>query len=194
MQVRTGHSSSLLFALLLPLTATAADNLAAHQHGHGQLSLAIDGTRIDLLLESPAYNLAGFEHEPQTQAQRQQLARVREWLQTRPLVDTVPASCRLIDSQVDQTHGHDHEAAEHEHDHGAAEHDHDHDTGEHGHHSDFEVTQTLECPGLADSDKLTTPLLTETEHMEELAVRWAGSRGQGGLHLHGEEGVIELGR
>lgn len=184
--------SALFLILLLPVSTQAADNPAAHQHGHAELSLAIDRTRIDLLLESPAYNLAGFEHAPQTEAQRQQLARVREWLQTRPLVDTVPASCRLIDSQVDQTHGHDHEAAEHEH--GAAEHDHDHDTGEHGHHSDFEVTQTLECPGLADSDKLTTPLLTETEHMEELAVRWAGSRGQGGLHLHGEEGVIELGR
>jgi len=180
MQSRTAYCSSLLFALLLPVAATAADNLAAHQHGHAELSLAIDGTRIDLLLESPAYNLAGFEHEPQTEAQRQQLARVREWLRTTPLVDTLPASCTLSDSRIQQVHGHDHN-------------EHDHSAGEQS-HSDFEVTQTLECPGLADSGSLSTPLLTEAEHMEELTVRWAGSRGQGGMHLQGEEHLIRLRR
>ena len=184
------HTHTSLYyalALVLPVSAWAADNPAAHQHGYGELSLAIDGSRVELLLETPAYNLIGFEHEPRTETERHRLAHIREWLQTTPLLDTIPPGCTLSAAQVYQHHSH-HNG---DHDHDGEEHD--HDAGAHSqHHSAFEVTQTLECPALTHSRRLTTPLLTDTEHMEALSVRWAGSQGQGGVHLRAGQKQFSL--
>ena len=47
---------------------------------------------------------------------------------------------------------------------------------------------------MADTDELTTPLMTDTEHMDELSVQWAGDRGQGATRLTGKDRRITLGR
>ena len=60
-------------AILAPLPASAADNPGAHQHGHAELQIAIDTNSADVFLRSPAYNLLGFEHQPRTKQQHQQL-------------------------------------------------------------------------------------------------------------------------
>lgn len=87
---------AILSALLLsPALTGAADNPGAHQHGAAQLQLAIEGNRVDLLLQSPAYNLLGFEHSPENEAQRAQVASLIEWMESTPLVQTGNAGCQL---------------------------------------------------------------------------------------------------
>lgn len=55
-------------------------NAAAHQHGIGQLDLALEGNQLLLVLEMPAEDLLGFEHAPRDQAQRARLDEVRATL------------------------------------------------------------------------------------------------------------------
>jgi hypothetical protein len=38
------------------------DSLAAHEHGAAQLNVALDGSSLELALESPSMNIIGFEH------------------------------------------------------------------------------------------------------------------------------------
>lgn len=92
---------TLLSALLLsPALTNAADNPGSHQHGAAQLQLAIDGNRIDLLLQSPAHNLLGFEHSPKTDEQRAQVAELIEWMESTPLVQANNADCRLDSAKL----------------------------------------------------------------------------------------------
>lgn len=58
-------------SLLLASTMFAAPALAqhaAHEHGHGDLKIAIDGDELQIELTSPGADIVGFEHAPSTDA------------------------------------------------------------------------------------------------------------------------------
>ena len=94
-----GYWSRLLAAaaVLLPLQGADASGeadrreLGAHEHGHGLLTVAVDGKDLIIELELPSVNVIGFEHAPETDEQRR---RVEEALETFGRGDTlfVPAA------------------------------------------------------------------------------------------------------
>ena len=158
-------SPRLILALgLATMTAPsmAQDNPAAHQHGHAELQVAFAGEQIDLLLESPAWNLLGFEHQPRTKEQRQKLDGLREWV----------AANALTTSEL-HTGWEGHEA----HD------DQGHDQDAHANHSDLEITQSLRCEALPDASTFTAPILDAYPALELLDVQWVSAQGQGGTRL-----------
>ena len=56
--------------LLLPIkSAEPETTLDAHEHGSAMLNIAVDGNILFIEFESPAANITGFEHGPQTTAQ-----------------------------------------------------------------------------------------------------------------------------
>lgn len=78
------HSrNALLTGLCLALSASAlAGPGHTHEHGAATLSLAIDGEQVDAELVTPAANLLGFEHLPESAPEREALqksvARLRD--------------------------------------------------------------------------------------------------------------------
>jgi hypothetical protein len=50
--------------------AAAAQEPGAHVHGVAELRVVVDGTQLEVALESPLDNLLGFEHAPRTEPQR----------------------------------------------------------------------------------------------------------------------------
>ncbi|MEL7232424.1 MAG: DUF2796 domain-containing protein [Pseudomonadota bacterium] len=48
-------------------------SLEAHVHGAAKLALVLDGDRVTAELETPLYNVLGFEAEPQSEAERLQV-------------------------------------------------------------------------------------------------------------------------
>ncbi|MFO7528229.1 MAG: DUF2796 domain-containing protein [Marinobacter sp.] len=176
---RSGYQLLLLPLTLLASAATSSENPGAHQHGHAELSFAVDGNQLEVMFVSPAYNVVGFEHEARTEAQNQALKEANDWFAGTPLIDTPDSTCAVIGSDVHHS-GQAHEGKEDE-------------RGDHGGgHSVFEVTQTLACPGVQDADTLTTPLTTRLERLEHLDVQWAGAMAQGALRLEHGEQAIEL--
>ena len=174
-------TNAILAATILTAGSTfARDNPGAHQHGHAELQLAIDGNQIDLIFTSPAYNLLGFEHRARTEEEKALVNQTTTWLGETPLVDTAEAGCTVMSAVVHHQAGSD----DHGHDHGHA---HDHDdkhSGENGStHSDFEVTQTLTCARLNASEALSTPLTVRFPEIEHLNVEWVWSGGQGSGRL-----------
>ncbi|WP_150911049.1 ZrgA family zinc uptake protein [Marinobacter halotolerans] len=157
----------LLAGSILSSQGLAADNPGAHEHGHAALQLAIENNRMELIFTSPAYNLAGFEYQARTEEEKQQLANIRQWLETTPLINTESATCALKSATVSlggETGSHD---------------DHDHH-GEETSHRDYEVTQQLSCDKLAPDVQLTSPLPARFPQLEELEIEWVGAGGQGG--------------
>ncbi len=99
---------SLLGALSLALSAHAHDhhhheaNPAAHQHGIGELSIAIDGQQLHLELTTPADDLLGFEHAPQSTADHAKVAALMSTLRQPQQLFSLPekAGCQLDASSL----------------------------------------------------------------------------------------------
>lgn len=197
MSTRSPHRPHLLSALGC-LFATfsfapavlAADNPGAHVHGHARLQVAVEDNRIDLMLSSPAHNLAGFEHEARTEAQKNKLAEINHWLETSPLVNSPAADCRVTAAAVElggeeESHGegdhHDHSHDEHDH-HQDEHHDHDDHHGE-ATHREYTVSQQLECSSIGAGQSFASTLMERFEGMEELTVEWVSPSGQGSARL-----------
>ncbi len=187
---------------LMALSANASDNPGAHQHGHAELQVALDGNQIDLIFTSPAYNLLGFEHRARTDDQKALVKETEEWLEHTPLINTPDASCEVASADVyheagygsDDHHDHGHGHGSNGHDHHAHDHqghnEHEHSEG-YG-HSDFEVTQVLNCTGLASAEALLTPLTERFPEIEDLGVQWVWSGGQGSARLEHQERSFSL--
>jgi hypothetical protein len=107
MQANTRFAIGLLVSLAVALTAATAEEAhraqGPHVHGLASLDLAWDGEAIQIGLESPAANLVGFEHRPETDADRAALdAAVATLKDGERLFRFSPeARCRLIEAGVE---------------------------------------------------------------------------------------------
>lgn len=77
--------------------ASAADGFEqheAHEHGTVTINVALEATRLTVVLDSPAVNVVGFEHAPRTADERESVRNADAYLKaTRGLIG-VPANAR----------------------------------------------------------------------------------------------------
>lgn len=83
--------------------AESASSLGKHEHGLGELDVALDGNLLELEWRSPAANLLGFEHAPRSAEQRAVVTRVQAQLGEAATLFGIPAAadCRLAEPQLD---------------------------------------------------------------------------------------------
>ncbi len=143
----------------------------AHEHGVSRLDAVLEGNTLELALAGPAHNFVGFEHAPQTAAEKQAIAQARQQLEDGAALFGLPAAagCTLAEADVDADHGHAHEdgapagqvppakaeAHGHDHDHAhdkpgaepaaAAAHGHDHDHDDADGHRDYAADYRFTC-------------------------------------------------
>jgi len=155
----------------------------AHEHGVGELNIAIEGNSLHIELESPAMNLVGFEHQPRD---KQQLAAVKQAVAQlkegdKLFVTTAKARCSLQESEVETALLHQEED------------DHDEKGKEHEEaHADFEATYRFECLKPAALDSITVQLFSLFPATEELEVQLLGENRQTALELTATNSRIEL--
>jgi hypothetical protein len=185
----------LLLALpfaLLPLALANAQShehdhaehgsLDKHEHGVASLNVALDGSTLEIQLESPAMNLVGFEHAASSAADQAKVAAVRQQLEQPQALFALPieAKCTLKQHELQgalfAAHADEHE---HEHEeHGA------HAEGEAQGHSDISANYQFDC---------ATPAALQTLELgsffgsfpgtEKLDVQLIGPSGQQGVQL-----------
>ena len=133
-----------------------------HDHGHATLNIVQEGKNIELMLESPAANIVGFEHAPSNQDEKQILSNALETLKKgEQLFSFSPAAeCAQtgfeIESELTEQMAHNDEHEDgHEDDH-KDDHDDDHKDGheesdheahedDHEGHSDFDIHYQFVC-------------------------------------------------
>lgn len=161
-----GYAKWLLIAAVVVVTGIAAFSTraeehrqhGAHEHGVAHLNVAVEGNRLIVEFSSPAANIVGFEHHPQTQAQKDAVKDAIRKLEAAEMLLRLPPGAnaslaKLVvhtdiegDSGGESDAGHSHEPAK---GHGKEESpgsDHqqekDHD---HEHHSDFKTEYQFLC-------------------------------------------------
>ncbi|HRP96505.1 MAG TPA: DUF2796 domain-containing protein [Rhodocyclaceae bacterium] len=139
------QTKPLIAGLALILSSSLGAQQTPHEHGVGDLRIAVDANTVVIEFESPLDNLVGFEHAPRDAEQRRALADAQARLRQFDglFAPSAAAACVLAEVQLESpyadgadAHGHDdHGHDDHGHDdHGHDDHGHDdHGHDDHGH-------------------------------------------------------------
>ena len=117
------RAAALCVGLALGLPAIAAKHKdehrhhEAHEHGSGQLNVALDGKKLIIELIVPAMNVVGFEHPPRNDAEHKAIEDARNRFARADSLFTFPAAAGCSSSDVhvtlgqleDDDHGHEKE-------------------------------------------------------------------------------------
>jgi Protein of unknown function (DUF2796) len=151
--------------------------LGVHQHGHGTLNIAIDGTKVSIDLDVPAADIVGFEHAARSKAERAAIESAKLQLSDPLALFVLPgaAGCTLKDARVtvegDATTDYVPAANQNSSSHVNR----DHDSG----HSDFNGAYTLECREIAKLTSIGFRYFDAFNAAEALNVTVIGQNGQG---------------
>ena len=191
-------------AVMAAATAVQADEtrqLDAHEHGVGELNIAIDGNLVAMELHAPGADIVGFEYEAKSEADKAAIDAALETLSKPFDLFTLPAAagCEVkaveasleSEAEHEDAHGHEEHGEDDHDDHGHEDHaekDHDdHAHDDHGHddhaeeagdsHTEFHAEYTLEC---ATPDAIATigfPYFELFENALELEVQMVTAAG-----------------
>jgi hypothetical protein len=144
---------------------------AAHVHGLGEVSIAQDGAVLTVILDSAAYNVAGFERVATSEADLATVAMVRERLNKASTLFGFggPKGCALTASEIN-TSVFDAKKVE-----SAAEQEHDHDySGEAHEHGNISAEYIFTCSKVAPLKSVTFGVFAAFPKFENLKVAFLG--------------------
>jgi len=149
----------------------------AHEHGVGQLNLAIENNDIFIELESPAANIIDFEHKAQNSQQQQTIEQAIKTLHDGNKVFAFNgAECHMTDSEVEtdltkmDKHDGDHEES----------------------HADFDVSYQFNCNNAAALTSIEVKLFDLFSGTEELQVKMVTPHGQNAVELSHKNSILEF--
>ena len=180
------------FAPALPaltLTALAAGSSiaserehGAHVHGVGQMNVAVEGDGVEIEITAPGADIVGFEHKPETGADRQALADAVAKLKDGAVLFVFPAKarCKLEEAEVESglmedDHEHD---KKHRHE---KEHGHGHD--KEGEHAEFRAHYHFHCGNPDAVTHIDLGYFKAFPAARELEAHTLTARGQGAQEL-----------
>jgi len=157
----------------------------AHEHGAAMFTVAWTGNELAIDLETPAYNVLGFEYVPSSESEKSLFDESVATLEAGDLMQFSPdAHCTLI-SAVVQTR-----LAEEEHE--EAE-DHEEHSDEEETHADIDVAYSVQCENPDELESLdVTALFTHFPNFEALQVQWISDTQQSATELTAEDAVLSF--
>lgn len=162
--IRSASVALMLAALVAsPATASETRSSDAHEHGHGQLNIAIEGNSVLMELEIPGADIVGFEHEPKSDADKAAMINAEKKLKDgAALFRFQGATCTFEQAHVED--GHD--------DHGKQP------ASQESEHSEFHVAYEISCDDTSRLSGIAFPFFTVFPHSEELDVTVLSAQGQ----------------
>lgn len=182
----------------------------SHVHGFGEMNIGVEGNNIMFELKSPAANIVGFEHAPETDQQKETVHEAVELLEKgdKLFVMSEKAGCQLHEAHVEsdmETGHHDehHEGHGEPHEeHGDHHKDHDGEHADHGDHGDahekesvhseFAATYHFECSKPEMLKSINVALFEHFKGFEEIHVQLLTPKKQTAVTLTAKKNEISL--
>jgi len=185
--------AGMALAWPVPGVAESAHH-SAHVHGVAELTVALEGRKLEIVFTSPAVSVVGFEHQAESQDEMEAVTEAKTKLsQASELFTFTGTQCDLQDSAVDVSAVLSGSAAER-----TAHSDHEaHTTEADSHdnavmHSDISASYDYEC---AESGKLESIRVGSDGlpfGIEKINVMWVSDRGQGATELNAGKPTIDF--
>lgn len=156
----------------------------AHEHGVANLSIAVGDKGVEIMLQSPAANIVGFEHAASSDEDKQKLAAAKAKLEAGADLFAIndSAGCELNSATVASALlGHDEKHDEHEHEHKDGE-----------AHSDMDTTWVFACAEPADVTEVSVKLFGAfPAGFEKINAEWVTAEGASAQELS-EDTTLKL--
>lgn len=161
----------------------------AHVHGAANLSIVLDGKTVNIELETPLYNLLGFEHAPKTPEQKEAVAAATATLEQPGSILSFnsAAGCKPAPASTDK-HVHFFDDHDHAHD---DEHNHQEEDDAHG-HKNFVIDYKYNCKAPQKLDAATIGLFKAFPNFSEIDVVFLGPSRQVALEATADKPRIHL--
>lgn len=192
----------LVLALLAtPALAQETRQLDSHEHGVGELNIAVDGNTVAMEFHAPGADIVGFEYAAESVQDRRAidaavatLARPLELFVLPPAAEcsVVQASAELEseDSHDDHGEGHDDDhAEEHEEEHADG---HDDDHADEAGHTEFHAEYTLTCGNPDALTEITFAYFDTFENAREIEVQIISASGAQAFEVEREDPKLDL--
>ena len=212
------YYSLLLSALVTVSVAEETRQVDKHEHGVGELNIAVEGNSIDLEFMIPGADIVGFEYKAKSEADialvNDALIKFDEFNNIFSIPST--SNCNLVEADISinqgdnhkDEHNHDehddHDEHEDEHDHDDHdEHEDEHDHDDHGEHDDhdehdeeahneFVAHYSFNCGNIKEIDRISFPYFTTFPNSGELEVQFVSEIGSTSFEVEGDEPFIDL--
>jgi hypothetical protein len=189
---RVSWRAVFVAALLLPaavgIAGAAEREHGAHVHGVSQLNLAVEGKDVEIELVSPASDIVGFEHAPETASDKATVKKASDLLGNGAAIFLFPddARCGLKETAVRSTLDAAREPHGEGHTHGKKE--------ERGHqmHAEYHVHYHFQCANPAALTHVDVKLFEHFTAMRELEVQTLTAKGQSAQELTPESPRLKL--
>ena len=194
------YYSLLLSALVTVSVAEETRQVDKHEHGVGELNIAVEGNSIDLEFMIPGADIVGFEYKAKSEADialvNDALIKFDEFNNIFSIPST--SNCNLVEADISINQGDNHKG-EHDHDEHEDEHDHD-DHGEHDDHdehdeeahNEFVAHYSFNCGNIKEIDRISFPYFTTFPNSGELEVQFVSEIGSTSFEVEGDEPFIDL--
>ncbi len=147
--------------------AWAGKKHKAHHHGHGQLAIAVDGLKVQFVLEAPSEAIWGFEHQAKNDKDKAKIKEIEDKVTKSPeLLVTAPAGCTKETSKLEQ-----------------------HQSGS---HSDVDITITYQCQAPLTGTTVEVRFIKEFPRLKSLKTQVISESGQKGLTITKPVETIKL--
>lgn len=207
--------------LAAPLAAESQREADAHEHGVGQLNIAVDGGQIAMEFHAPGADIVGFEHPATSDADKIAIANALEQLERPFELFSFPdaAGCAVSEAHAgleedthedhhDEHHGdhddhddHEDHASHDDHDDHADHDDHDHDA--HGHdehddhadeaqHTEFHAEYLLTCADASAANQITFGYFALFPNAQEVEVQFVSAHGAAAFEVERDGPVLDL--
>ena len=177
-------SALILFFICITKARSAERQLDAHNHGFGELNVAIEGQTVVIELNSPAFNIVGFEHSPETNKDKAAIKDAVSVLNDGSKLFLFPttAGCRLASvhigsSLIDGQHS---AHKNHDGDHKDSKHD---DHKERDIHSEFQANYKFQCDVVEKVNTIQIMIFKHFPNTRQLDVKTILPNGQSAMKL-----------
>lgn len=176
---------------------TSAAAHEAHVHGIAHMNLLVEKQAVEIELVSPLANVLSFEHEPETDGQKQEVRDMAAIMRNADKLFILPADAQcevkevsmssevispeLLSAEVEKERQGGHEHNEHSHDGGHEE--------EHG-HSDLDVDIAFICRNPEKLDSINVGMFKAFPNLHEIEVQMVTPKGQSAAELTPDSAVI----
>lgn len=187
MRTRLPFAALALISAGLAAGPAVAQNLDAHEHGHGALTIVLDGRHLALELKAPADDITGFEHRPETAAEKATLDSALALLGDPTKLFSLPAEagCAHAGSRIETGLGEDHDGHDDHDDKEKADHDEHAKHEKHAEegHAEFHVHHEFDCVHPDALGFIEVTLFAAFPSFQEIDVQYIVGAKQGGAEL-----------
>ncbi len=195
-----------ILALASPVLAEETRQLDSHEHGVGELNIALDGTTISMEFHAPGADIVGFEYEAESAEDRAAIdAAVAKLAKPQELfVLPAAAECTVVQASAEleseEEHDEHHDVHDdhadgdkHDDDHDEhAEDDHDHEEHAEASHTEFHAEYVLNCATPSAIDEISFAYFDAFENARELEVQIVSDSGAKAFEVERDPPTLDL--